>query len=349
MPSLTSRLRIGDGVLRPDLDRGVLYRQIDDVEGRYVIPYLQADGDLTVKLTGAPGTTPVALTLSARGHAARRAVLPSGVGETTFSKLPPAEWRLVVERSPEVVTIDRVGVGTVIAALGDSITEGYLGRGYHCPPSELHAGLFPLLSVSRDGRNFPQHAPTTAVHKPEVNCFESWLTGLNDALTAAWRRPVFIANEGLGAHTTGQYLDMMRHNRGWQKRMQQLAPAWWLIHLGVNDERACVEPEVVGDNLAQMVRILVGDFGAQPKRILLARPCFDRWPGADEVLRSYLPVIEQVRRRLKLSAGPDFYGAYQADPDRWYGEDPVHPNEVGMGLMAQLWAESILQVERARR
>ncbi len=113
-------------------------------------------------------------------------------------------------------TYSRFGVGTVIAALGDSITEGYLGRGYLMPDLKLSADRFPAESVSRDGRNFPQYGPTTERYLPSVNCFESWMTSLNNRLTDTWRQPVFIANEGWGGITTAGYLAMMRSDAGWR-------------------------------------------------------------------------------------------------------------------------------------
>ncbi len=63
------------------------------------------------------------------------------------------------------------GTGTVIAALGDSITEGYWGERFWRDLLDLTADLFPPDSVSRDGRNFPQYAPTAKRHAPTVNCF----------------------------------------------------------------------------------------------------------------------------------------------------------------------------------
>ena len=84
---------------------------------------------------------------------------------------------------------------------------------------DLTASDFPDEAVSADGRNFPRFAPTTAVHKPEVNCFQSWMTRLNDRLAKAWEQPVFIANEGWGGHDSAQYLAVMRGNRGgWRDR-----------------------------------------------------------------------------------------------------------------------------------
>jgi hypothetical protein len=45
--------------------------------------------------------------------------------------------------------------------------------------------------------------------------------------------------------------------------------------------------------------------------------------------------------RHTLQRGPDFFTAYSKDKGILYGEDPVHPNEAGMELMTDLWAEAL--------
>lgn len=318
---------------------------VPDVAGSYAIPCIQSSRDLTVRVEFAtPGVVAAEVALVAgSGEALVRTATPAAP-EVEFAGLAPGEYAVdlsllggdgaVLARS----RFERIGIGTVLCAVGDSLTEGYLGHGFWRDDLELAAASFPVRAVSRDGRNFPQYAPTTARHKPEVNCFQSWLTRLNDVLAASWREPVFLANEGMGGYTTGHYLAMMRNNQGgWRDRMRLLEPTVWLIHLGVNDERQMVSPAIFGANLRVIVELLQTDFGAVSDAIYLARPSYDYAPGAAAILRQYCDCIDALVAERNLRAGPDFFAVFAGDRERWYGSDPVHPGPEGMDYMADLW------------
>ena len=234
-----------------------------------------------------------------------------------------------------------LAIGTVIGSIGDSITEGYHGKGYWRDNLDLTAADFPRESVSKGGRNFPQFSPTTHVHRPEINCYASWMPRLNDLLSAQWRHPVFIANEGWGGIDTARYLEMMKSDLGWQNRMRKLLPSLWLIHLGVNDERAQKAPAEVAVNLHAIVDLLISGHAAEPSRIFLATPCYDYAPDADSYLAAYRNEIIKIIDTRGLRRGPDFFSAYSMDKELHYGEDPVHPNDSGMELMPNLWAEAL--------
>jgi lysophospholipase L1-like esterase len=321
---------------------------VPDIKGSYTIPYIQSDDTLHVRVIFPPGgptrarlililgdqpiadrdATPADPDITIEGlHAAEYTLRLGGVGDDGRI-VCSAVWR-------------RLAVGTVIGAIGDSITEGYHGHGFWRDDLNLTASAFPPEAVSRDGRNFPQYSPTTAWHRPDVNCFQSWMTDLNNLLARRWDRPVFIANEGVGGITTGATLNTMRNDKGWQARMKLLAPQVWLIHLGVNDERAKLPAATVGANLQAIVSLLVSDYGARPDHILVARPCYDYAAGAAPILQSYITEIDALIARRRLRPGPDFFAAYAVDRAKWYGADPVHPNLAGMEYMARLWDEAL--------
>lgn len=334
------------GLAEAPVESGPLLRRIRDVNGSYTIPYVQSPPDLTVGCNYAAGPAiALDLELCAPGRPVEaRGRLEPARPSHTFAGLAPAEYTLRAHAAgcPGPVEISRIGVGLVVAAIGDSLTEGYWSRGY-ARGADLDAGQFPPESVSRDGRNFPQHSPTTHRHSPGTTCFESWMTDLNNRLSDALGHPVFIANEGWGGATTASYLEMMRADPGWGGRIRDLAPSLWLIHLGVNDERGKIAPAAFAAGLASIIRSLVDDYGASPPRILVARPSYDYWPGAPELLASYVAEIDRLRSELGVRAGPDFYAAFARDKDRWYGADPVHPNVAGMRYMAELWGATILE------
>lgn len=312
--------------------------RVPDLKGSYTIPYLQSSPDLRLRVPFAAGTPPqqtVKLLLNDTCVAETIVTAADPVAE--FPGLEPGEYTVDVAGQ----CYNRLGIGTVIAALGDSITEGYHSHFFWRDNLDLNAASFPAEAVSKDGRNFPQYTPTTAWHRPEVNCFQSWMTLLNDLLTAQWQRPVFIANEGIGGITTTAYLNMIKNDAAWQARMRLLAPTVWLIHLGVNDERAKTPAATVAANLSAITDLLIADYRATPDHIFLARPCYDYAPDAAPILQGYIAEIDKLIEQRGLKRGPDFFKAFSVDRQKWYGTDPVHPNIEGMDYMARLWAEAL--------
>jgi lysophospholipase L1-like esterase len=340
-------LRIGAGVLQPDLDERAVFLNVPDVQGSYTIPYIQTSPHLEISADSSdPAVGCVSLCLSGGGINLKSSLLP-GKPSITFRDLPPGEYSLSAVAcdcsgaSGLELHCERIGVGTVLAAIGDSITEGYFGQEFDWT-GDLLAGGFPPGAVSRDGRNFPQFGPTTLHHRGGWKCMQSWMTDLNDMLSAALGRPVFVANEGWGGYKTCDYLKIMNEDHNWQQRMALLEPNVWLIHLGVNDERASRSAEEVGKDLEAIIDLLCHRYQAVAEAIFLARPCYDYAGGAATILSSYCGVIDEIIARRGLSRGPDFFGAYSRDRQRFYSADPVHPNVEGMKHMAALWAEAIL-------
>jgi lysophospholipase L1-like esterase len=328
--------------------RHTVWLRVPDVKGSYTIPYIQSSPDLEIRTVFSdPASARARVQLLRDGVAVGTAVETTPAAPLArFRALPPAEYAArVVGIAADGRTVledcyQHIAIGTVLAALGDSITEGYHSQGFWRDSLELTPADFPAEVVSRDRRNFPQYAPTTAHHRPEVNCFASWMPRLNDLLAERWRRPVFIANEGWGGFTTGHYLGLLR-DPGWQARMRLLRPTAWLIHLGVNDERHQVPAADVAANLAAMVSILLTDYGADPARICISQPCYDYAPGAAALLTAYGREIDSLVAAKGLRPGPDFFTAYSTGRETYYGADPVHPNLAGMKLMAELWAEAL--------
>ena len=321
---------------------------IDDIKGSYTIPYIQSARDLAVEFSFAVEGVASAQVILMRGaeKIAERQAAPGFRAE--FPALDPGEYQVRIRgldlNGNEVCQAawGRVAVGTVIAALGDSITEGYFGQGYMRESLDLRGDRFPKEAVSRDGRNFPQYSPTTHHHLPSVNCFESWMTPLNDSLTEIWKQPVFIANEGWGGITSAGYLDMIRKDEGWRTRMTRLKPALWLIHLGVNDERCQVPTDAFAADMEKIVDLLIEEFGARPEGIFIAKPSYDYFEGASEILTAYSRAIDGLVAERGLCKGPDLFALYATERNRWYGQDPVHPNVAGMQRMAKAWHDTLV-------
>ena len=352
-------LSLGSATASCEAAETPLLLRVKDVKGSYTIPVIQS----------ADAIEPSIEIHDAETCAVRAALLgkdKAGKAEATrdtprlrFAGLAPGEYMLeltgVDEAGKNLWTrrVGPIGIGYVLAALGDSLTEGYFGAMFHRDDLNLSAEDFPRESVSRDQRNFPRYAPTAHGHTPQFNCFQSWMPRLNDGLTAAWQQPVFIANEGWGGYTTGNYLDMMRGNyAGWGDRMRLLKPSIWLIHLGVNDERHNVSAHAFAHNLRAIVHVLRSDYGAQADAIYIAYPSHDYAPGASAALRGYIARIDEIVDELGLRHGPDFFKAFAMDRAKWYGADPVHPGPEGMDYMADLWLRILapgVEDERPKR
>ena len=313
-----------------------LTRVIDDAEGVYTIPLIQTSRDLCIEMENN------SFSRSCLFNDKYKYENALGKGEICFKNIHPGEYTLKINDSKYFP----VGVGTIIAAIGDSITEGYNGHGFYRKNLNLNASDFPLETISEDGRNFPQYSPTAHIHRPEFNCMQSWMTELNNLLTEHFQHPVFIANEGWGGYDSGQYLKMVQEDQNWRNRIAGLAPNCWLIHLGVNDERHGLSAEQFYENMSKLINILKSDFNAKPETIYLAYTSYD-YDGDMKLLDAYLIKIQELIEEHGINEGPDFYKAYSGNRDKWYDADPVHPNIPGMKYMAQLWAKTIIEQEKS--
>ncbi|MCF6175894.1 MAG: SGNH/GDSL hydrolase family protein [Victivallaceae bacterium] len=329
-----------------------LHLTINDVKGSYQIPYIQSAKNIQFQLSGLQiATQKIKIDLIGKKRISKMFVLND---EMIFEDLTADDYAVVISQLDlnelllHCQTCKSLGVGRIIAAIGDSITEGYHSHAFYRENLQLSASDFPIETVSADGRNFPQYSPTTHINNPEVNCLESWMTDLNNALSKQWQQPLFIANEGWGGISSAGYLKMMQNDSNWQGRIKHLAPSYWLIHLGVNDERAGVDAAVFFQNMRSIVNILLNEYCAMPEKIFIAKPSYDYATGAADILQRYCREIDQLIKDYNLQPGPDFFRAFSTDKAKLYEDDPVHPNVVGMKYMAELWAKKLRSSENDR-
>lgn len=349
-------IEIPGATLRLEGDAFLVCRTVVDVAGSYTVPYLQSSPDLTLQAkfhADAAQSVQIKL-IDADNRQVADDTLDRKRTSLSIGRLKPEEYRLEAtgldtngkEISRQRYT--RIGVGMVITAIGDSITEGYFGAKFDWTE---HADwtTYPKETVSHDGRNFPQFAPTTRGYFGKNYAFQSWLTELNDLLAASLGEPVLIANEGWGGITSAMYLHRVKQDKNWQARMQKLQPTVWLVHLGVNDERGRVPPEQFGRQMTELVDLLVSEHHAIPNRILLAKPAYDYGAVDAALLPAYCEEIDKLIKLRGLSSGPDFFTAFSENKQKWYGDDPVHPNAAGMTHMAELWCESLQTLKRDKQ
>jgi lysophospholipase L1-like esterase len=93
---------------------------------------------------------------------------------------------------------------------------------------------------------------------------------------------------------------------------------------------------------ARQVARAVRRSGARP--VLAIGPAFGpeidaQAPQLNGWLREYREAIESVCGRRGVLCGPDLHAALLGRDDAYVGTDQIHPNAVGVEIMARAWAE----------
>jgi lysophospholipase L1-like esterase len=329
--------------------------------GNFRVPYIQTGPELNyaLELNGPPGRTIVDIVLDAGKPTQQVHRLHSPPWSGTFRELGYGEHTLDArlyapeEGAPETLALvqppvvaahlDHVARGDIVAALGDSVTEGLGGNPYapgeidrlHYFPDWVAArqALAPVNpgAVSADGRNFPQAGGNL---KPASR--QGYLVSLAQSLGNAHGRPVLVINEGWSGITADGFLHVSESEH-FQHLVATTRPNIWLIDLGAND----VLVKRPGNEYEQLMRGVVASLelkGAISADIHIACPSFRA--GATEPLQqTYLPAVNNMRSSLSLGPAPDFFGAYRDHPE--LRQDWVHPSAAGYAAMARMWTDAI--------
>jgi lysophospholipase L1-like esterase len=337
--------------------------------GTFYVPYIQTSPALEVGVShnGPPERSVVDVTLD-DGTANSRQVRLLGApwrarfdevafGEHTLTaKLYVPEEGMPLEvalEGPPIAQayLDHVARGDIVAALGDSTTEG-LGNGPWQPADLQLLGAFPNWTVAArtlagshpdwltsDGRNFPQAGATL---RPASR--PSFTVGLARLLAAQRGHPVLVLNEGWSGTTSDGYMKIST-SAYFASLVGATHPNAWLVNLGANDplmHRTAIEYQA---RLQSLVDNLEKLHGAPRASIHIACPSYATETARQQAEASYLTGINQLRSTDQLGAGPDFFGYFRAHPADI--ADAVHPNTAGYEAMALLWAAALGGVNQA--
>ena len=314
----------------------------DGARDVFHIPYIQTGSSLSVAASVAAGALPpgggVRFVLDRGRPTARTAFSLQAPFRATFSRLEKGEhtldvWIVDAARHVRAGALDhdraiRIGIGDVVVAIGDSVTEGYVGRVWDVPPytSWLEAPV-----RSPDGRNYPQCGIGTGGPRDRLQ-EASYLVALARRLERFAGYPVFVLNEGVNGITSGGYLERLSDPH-WQARIAALEPNRWLVDLGINDGQQGVPKSTFRENMQAIVDTLQSRDGAEPDQIAVALPSHGR---------GWEPYVAGLVRANGLGRGPDFetFYANHASDNPPLTLD-VHPTVAGHAQMARLWALSL--------
>jgi len=318
--------------------------------GIYLVPYIQSQPDLHFRLRvqDLPTESVVAVTLDPSGEA-RTMEVTGPTFEGTFDGVSKGDHTLsaVVYRQPQLIHMrgavgvgDRVASarlthvarGDIVAAIGDSTTEGNGGAVFGFIPNWVSALANAADWTSPDGRNFPQAG---AVAHPAAPA--SFTSTLGTMLEQARGYPVLVLNDGWSGATAEAY-SHITSSTTLADEYNAVRPNAWVINLGVNDPLTHQSPDQFDVSLHVIVEDLVQRYGAHNADIHVACPTYSRDARHDGEA-GYLPVIDRFRSTASLGAAPNFFAYYRDVPGVL--ADEVHPNSAGYRDMAVQWAQAL--------
>ncbi|MGH9363407.1 MAG: SGNH/GDSL hydrolase family protein [Thermoanaerobaculia bacterium] len=165
-----------------------------------------------------------------------------------------------------------------------------------------------------------------------ANNYPALLQGKLQSLDPAWR----VVNRGVGGEHTSESVARLPSVLAIDK------PGFVLILEGTNDAHQCQDSVATFNNLQNMVRIAKGNksipiIGTIP-------PSFRNNPCADDIINEVNANIRGFAAGAPVVLAEIFNGMNRRElfgiaPDR----DPLHPNEEGYRVMADIWFQAMLQ------
>lgn len=214
---------------------------------------------------------------------------------------------------------DKVGVGDIVVAIGDSITAGEVDD-------------ITYDDYSADGRNGP------------IEGYGGYEPILNDVLTGISKSPHSVPNEGLpGENTIGA------KSRISEMIADHPTAKVWLVAYGTNDANTPLSPSAYQANLQYVISQIQA---AIPGAVVYLPRVFyhDETGSGNKYIPGYdAAVVDLTNSNTNVFRGADletlFKANHKAFPDHEHGQPGTwlgtprthHPNGVGIQKMAMLW------------
>lgn len=320
--------------------------------GTYLVPYIQTQPDIhfRVKLEHPPSHPSVFVTLDAESASPQVAEVSGPAYQGIFQNVSMGDHTLsadVFSGSQAVQThggqglgdyvasthLSHVARGDIVAAIGDSTTEGNGGPVFNFIPNWVSAQAMAADWTSADGRNFPQAG---AAARPQAPA--SFTSVLGSLLEGVRGHPVLVLNDGWSGATAEAYSHIVSSTT-LAAEYAAARPNDWLVNLGVNDPLTHQSPEQFATSLHTIVSELSSRFGATPGAIHLACPSWASQDFRHQAEATYMPIVQGMRASAATGAAPNFYTWYRDTPADL--ADAVHPNATGYRDMAALWVQSL--------
>jgi lysophospholipase L1-like esterase len=318
--------------------------------GYYLVPYIQSQPDLHFRVRPQelpPGATvEVFLDPGTRAQRVAPAIAPTYDGD--FTNVSMGDHHLVAEVYAATRAVppgraihgailatgqlNHVARGDIVAAIGDSTTEGNGGARFPFIQNWVSALASASDFTSPDGRNFPQAG---AFSRPTAPA--SFTSTLGTLLEQQRHHPVLVLNDGWSGATTQSYKDISA-SPDLVAEYAAAHPNTWIINLGVNDPIIHATAADFDANLRTVIQTLASRYGAEAADIHVACPTYARDYRHDGET-TYLPLIDKLRSDAGLGAAPNFFSYFKANPSAI--ADEVHPNATGYRDMARLWAQAL--------
>jgi lysophospholipase L1-like esterase len=320
--------------------------------GYYLVPYIQTQPDIRfrLRLEHPPSHPSVFVTLDAdsatpqveevQGPDYQGVFQNVGMGDHTLSADVFRGSRAVQTHGNQGLGdyltsahLSHVARGDIIAAIGDSTTEGNGGPIFNFIPNWVSAQAMAADWTSADGRNYPQAGAAARPHAPA-----SFTSVLGSLLEGVRGHPVLVLNDGWSGATADAYSKIVS-SLDLTAEYGAAHPNDWLINLGVNDPLTHQSPEQFSANMHTIVAELEARFGATPGAIHVACPSWAAQDFRHQAETTYMPAIEQMRASVATGPAPNFFTWYRDTPADL--ADAVHPNSSGYRDMAALWVQSL--------
>jgi GDSL-like Lipase/Acylhydrolase family len=312
------------------------------------IPYIQSDSTLAldIQIPNSESYQQVRMTL--RDHNGAAIVrLSSGQSRLTpqFVQLPKGLYSLHVEgltKSDAWKSLDFVsgiGIGDIVFALGDSITEGFWGD--MTSDKVQNWAQAPASLRSKDRRNLPQFGPRTDVSPLTYKA--SYFKAISDAVNQRADYPVFFYNFGVGGNTASN-LTTLANTAFFASRVAELKPSKYFVAIGINDANAAFTPSQYETHLLYLRDLIAQRSPNAPTYLARFSPASSAWNSCCEPMNrlspSLLAVIDDLVRRGRYQSGPDLWTYFSSKLDA-LTSDGLHPNSTGMAELGRLWAQTV--------